>query len=402
MGYPFLNSTPENEYLYPGDPTRLPPRPITSIPNPIAAPKMASSIVDFKKPGPNYSYQSIYDLLDLQEAKSQEELARQQRRVAAQGMVNGLGNVVKSLFSAYGASKGAPISPVKGTSQQDNARMDELWNAQMNMDQRQNAQKLQLMLEDMRTKQETQQYWDRYGVSKADQLAREQRDEDAQIRQEGRNEETVKKREGRMITAEDEKNAKEFELWKQKLPLETEAKIKEYQSIYGPGGARPYLDPATGKPWAKAPAAPKSLTEKKEMVLGTGKDALQFTSGDADAVITWAMDNGLYDPEDGELDYKNPVDRRLLIRKYWDNFRQSNPDILMSFDSDTGRKVPAAKAPGRTITPTDYKFPWNQADVSTEPMQDPRIQKLMEDPDFKKLTPQQQQALLDKAKSYIR
>jgi hypothetical protein len=159
-----------------------------ALSNPNIKTGMVSSVVDVKPQRKQWSTNALLGLVNDNQVKTQEELARQQRRVAAQGMVNGLGNVMKSLFSAYGASKGAPISPVKGTSQLDIARMDELWNQQMNLEQRANAEKLQLMLEDVRNNRTTEEYWQRYAQQQQDEQNRDVRNFEQQKTLYGMNE----------------------------------------------------------------------------------------------------------------------------------------------------------------------------------------------------------------------
>jgi hypothetical protein len=133
-------------------------------------PGMVSSIVDIQKPPATAKTKNpLLDIINDQQMQTEDEVARQQRRVAAQGMVNGLSNVVKSLFSAYGANKGAPIHPVKDTSPQDNARSDQLWNQQMSLQQRNNAEKLQVMLEDVRHQRTNDEYWQRYNQQQEDE-----------------------------------------------------------------------------------------------------------------------------------------------------------------------------------------------------------------------------------------
>lgn len=97
-----------------------------------------------------YSANDIWNSILGQEKQSAEEIARQQRRAAASSMVNSFGNLAKSLFSAYGASVGAPISQIQSTTPADQARMDRLWDLERSQKAKANTEKLQLMLEDLR------------------------------------------------------------------------------------------------------------------------------------------------------------------------------------------------------------------------------------------------------------
>ena len=129
---------------------------------------MATSIVDVKpkayEAGPN----PILKLLEDNQAKSAEENARQQRRVATQGLINSFGNVAKSMFANYGASQGAPISKVQTTSDADNARLDKLKSEKISMDQKYNSDAMQIMLEDYRRAENKQQWLEQRGMQQAD------------------------------------------------------------------------------------------------------------------------------------------------------------------------------------------------------------------------------------------
>ncbi|MDD3962232.1 MAG: hypothetical protein PHT77_10260 [Bacteroidales bacterium] len=97
-----------------------------------------------------YSANDIWNSILGQEKQSAEEIARQQRRAAASSMVNSFGNLAKALFSAYGASVGAPISQIQSTTPADQTRMDRLWELERSQKAKANTEKLQLMLDDLR------------------------------------------------------------------------------------------------------------------------------------------------------------------------------------------------------------------------------------------------------------
>ena len=133
---------------------------------------MATSIVDVKPETPSpLKTPSPWDFLMQSQAQSQEMLDRQKRRQAASSVTGSLANVVQSLFSAYGANQGAPISPVQNQRPQDQQRENALYNTEMALQQRDQAQKLQLILEDYQRKIADEQYQSRYGQQREDRLS---------------------------------------------------------------------------------------------------------------------------------------------------------------------------------------------------------------------------------------
>ncbi len=381
--------------------------------NPNVKSGMVSSTVDVTPQPKQWSTNPFLGLVHDNQAKTQDELARQQRRVAAQGMVNGLGNVVKSLFSAYGASKGAPISPVKGTSQLDIARMDELWNQQMNQEQRANAEQLQLMLQDYqynRGNEEWMNRWkmqsdesdkDRQAQWKQNELTRQENSKDRMLYLETQRQLSK----DQALELEKLKSQNKSQFWDETLPdkenLARLAGAIRSGQIDQQGNIQSGLIDQRGDKQkevnAEKPSSKQAYFTPKD---SKGQD---YNLNEGDFLTTVDLLQNIQDKNQEPIldkkgkptgqyktlderykglenaDLTTTDGRKTAVNKY---FKYLHGDNLKAQQTSSTQAAPLITPPSTT---------------TTQSKQDNRLIQLQNDPAFKALTKEQQQALLQKA-----
>jgi len=178
--YPFIDQkkpfsgVPDTGYTYPGIPSQNNPTRLNAPDIQIGSgKKLAGSI---------YSVNPFEELFRQEQLRSQEEIEKEQRRLAARSAVNSLGLIVRTLANLYGASKGAIVGPVQDTvSPQISQELSALKERKYNEQRQQNAQRLQLALNEYSRAQNTQDWLNRFALQQEAENRRDERNYGQQL-----------------------------------------------------------------------------------------------------------------------------------------------------------------------------------------------------------------------------
>jgi len=333
---------------------------------------MPSSIIDIEKQRLEASPDNPFAFLQQSQAQSQDDINRAKKRQAASSITNSLGEVAQALFNSYGANQGAPISPIKSSRQRDQAREDQLFNMEQTSNARNNAQNLQLMLEDQRyTRGRTDKAADFNTQNKAridaadkanefrieaaetqdtKRIEQEGRVEDARIRSEKRAIEAQdakydKQREDALVDYENGKTDKvEYLRQQQDIELEYRKKAKEAGVLYS--GSR-----STAKPYQEVRDIQGNTVGISELEAGEVADwineqrrnPIERTVGEGKKAHT------AYDPALPGLgnEPKNNTERDSEVRRYysaWQEAQQPQVQEQAPVDATTGAAIPSQQA----------------------------------------------------------
>jgi hypothetical protein len=213
--YPFIDEkkpfsgVPDTGYTYPGIPSGRSNMTKANAPD--------TQIGSGKKLAQGTYTANPFEQLFLQEKqRSQEEIEKEQRRLAARSTVNSLGMIVKTLANLYGASKGAIVNPIQDTvSPQISQELSVLKERKYNQERQQHTQKLQLALNEFSRTQDQNEYLNRFNLQQEAENRRDERNYGQQKEIIGLQDQLTDKRYSRELSDRQKLDERNFEQAKQ-------------------------------------------------------------------------------------------------------------------------------------------------------------------------------------------
>lgn len=342
--YPFINEkkpfsgVPDAGYTYPG----IPGGTMTKA----KAPDI--QIGSGKKLAQSTYTANPFEQMFLQERqRSQEEIEKEQRRLAARSTVNSLGMIVKTLANLYGASKGAIVNPVQDTiSPQISQELSALKERKYNEERQQHAQKLQLALNEYSRTQDRNEYLNRFNLQQDAENRRDERNYGQQKEIIGLQDQLTDKRYSRELADKQKQDERNFaqqkeligEQYKKSIAQEdyrTGKTKEEIQSRYD--AMFDYRKKLQDAGLNTASGANKSFTTlyTTDPVSGAATKYKDITEAEANTVLIEVLKNpDLMDEEDQYMftgENKLSDDQKAyVVQKYWQIASEKmgmNPDV---------------------------------------------------------------------------